>query len=213
MEIAAVLRSVKNIIANYDVQRYLMGFIEREYRYVHLRNNIISWRTTCLDVYKGLDEKYKQVFGFLGVECNLHTIFDKFFKLPKVNAVVFLSNSVNRTEYLMQYKEQLENACNTVIQLINRVEEYSLDEFEDFILDTVINKTDNEYLIKLNILGNRSEVATIDESVSELWSIECSVNEIYDSVLSIPMKSYDEFEKLKYGVSECNNKLQSIDLK
>lgn len=211
LEIAAVHKSVKNIIANYDVQRCLISFIEKEYQYVHLKKDFVSWRLSCENLYKNLDIKYEQVFGFLDTDFKLQTIFDKFFNLPRVYACVFLSNKVNKKAYLKEYKEKLRQARKVVLEAVNLFESMPQHEItSDFLEGNFEIRQKGKELIQLEILGERSEVATIDKDVEKLWNIEQQIVEIYDSVSNPPQESAEELLRMQGNIQSYRAVLEKM---
>lgn len=220
LEIAAVHRTVKNILANYDVQRCLIGFIEKEYQYVHLKKDFVSWRSSCEAIYENLDIKNEQVFGFLDADCRLQTIFDKFFNLPRVYACVFLSNKDNKQEYTKKYKEKLGEVIKIVFDTVESFSSMPQDEITSAFLEegSVIRQKGKD-LIQLEILDERSEVATINTCVKKLWEVEKKIIEIYDLVLNASQKGGEELQNVqaciddyKTILDEQNNTLNEIQI-
>ena len=202
-EIMLVHRSVKNIIANYDVQRCLMGYIEKEYQYIHLKRDIISWYLSGRDMYADLDTKYKQVFEFLDTSCNLQTVFENFFNVPRVFALVFLGNRDNEHKYLEEYRSRLSGAKNAVYSVLNAIRSSSATQIvENFYLDNTFDTLMRDDMFEFEILGNRSEVADINNKVKHLWDIECEIKKIYDSLVDAKKKGPEEIDRMRENIPE-----------
>ena len=211
LEVAAMHKVVKNIIANYDVQRCLMGFLEQEYQYVHLRKNAISWRLNCLDIYADLDEKYNQTFGILHTDGRLQTIFEEFFNLPRAYTVVFLSNNENSKAYLNEYKQQLQKAINIVLDFFKS---FKLSLKEKSIADVLANTrySREETLVTFQFLDQREKVADVNEKVQKLWDIEKKIMTEYSSVWNEIEKGGEELklEIIQSKIKESESKLNRL---
>lgn len=203
LKIAAVHRTVKNLIANYDVQNCLLNFIEKEYRYAYLKKMPASWSTGCLNIYEDMDLKCNEVFGFLNAKSNFQIVFEKFFDVPNVYSLVFLSNQDNKDAYLAEYKEKLVEAEEKVSDALELFETISVDE-----LTGKFSEQEKRSLIDLDFLGDhRSEVAAIDDNVKNLWDKEQQIIHIYDPMLNAIEEGMEEVEKVRKSIPEYKKSL------
>jgi hypothetical protein len=113
---------IKNIVANYELQMFIMECLEHDYRYFTRKKADISWGSIVNELYGNIDKYYQKAVKGLGIPGELKQRLMELFD-NKILYLTFLANEGNLNAYLDEYVQKLKNAIKDVPEQFGQIGE------------------------------------------------------------------------------------------
>lgn len=193
---AKYLIYARNVVFNYDVQQYIQNSLWETFEE---ERGMLSWNEICKAVYENIDKLMHRLNSTLAVD--LKDICGVYLTYPLTTGV-FLSNSLNSSLYIQEYKNNLKQEKEKIIQNIkeelqfwNTQKTTELDEgkagvprlmrVQSFGADEVMHiQACNPYIVKGAIKDFDIKYDTVVKAAEKMENIYTELKDKYNSLLT-----------------------------
>lgn len=193
------LVSVKNLIANYEIQKCVQKKLDKLCRNFLRRKTVVQWKTACSEVYRRIDSWTKEDAPYLeetsGIGHTCEEYLDSY-----IGKVVFLCNQDNETEYLKDYKSHLLKMIEEITVSAGKITKGSKNgEMETAeLLKGLKEGMDSNYI---GVIQMQKDVEIREAKLSKLFEIEARMGEVCSELVESLEGEIGGKEALKKTVS------------
>ncbi len=177
----AYVISVKNMVANLEVQQYVRAGVQQLIRRFERRKTISQWKAIYDEIYGMLDSWVENEAGYLGEQSVIREKCSEYLG-KETGQLVFLCNDHNRKQYKEDYREYLLDRVTDIIVEIEKIEEIATKSSEketQVVLKRVVTAK-RQVVFSGIVIGEQEVLKGLDKTLDSMMDVEQEINKELD---------------------------------